>query len=201
MGSAMVVFSNGSKRMAHNLDDSRLRWQERRTWMYEMDRDGIAIPVVDAGSALTTISISELRKQYGAQCHALDEELARIKELGTDYVPAQKREALKSARNVIGKQLTMLRKLGKTNRIVSESSWIEAQKVVTEEVIEKERIRQARLTSKDRAFADYLLDENRQLLAELRRLKSLHEATGAVDAVNIPQSRGFIYNDNYEDAS
>lgn len=59
----MIIFADGSKQMAHNLDDTMLRWQERRLKtvdeVFRFSREGIPIP--DYGEPQTIADAMKFR--------------------------------------------------------------------------------------------------------------------------------------------
>lgn len=240
MGSAIVVFSDGSKRLAHNLDDQRVRWHERRNWIAELEDEGIAIPTGGNDrraipNALSQDDMRALRETYRAQARAIHAEIDRTKLVG-EYT-TEKRRALQTALSVVSQQVQAIKLLHLAipfGQVASEQAWLEAQLAITERIttvakqreaareevtkrkiaeteireralvdaqpeITKRRLaKEERLRGKERAYADYVRAEKNAMLNELRRLKQMHEETGAIDCVNIPQSKPFVWSADQE---
>lgn len=82
MAKATVVFADGSKQMAHNLNDLDLRWYERKVAQAEevgaLYEQGIAIPNFSASSSIDEVLV--IRAQFVAMKGALTEQLKVIGE-------------------------------------------------------------------------------------------------------------------------
>lgn len=115
MAKAMIVFADGSKRMAHNLDDLNFRWYERKTGQVEelegASRQGIAFHYL-TGEQLQDVPLQQLldiRAELGAQYQTCLIELKMLKERCPEYEYRRRSLQLEGARVEIAKQLKLLK--------------------------------------------------------------------------------------------